>query len=410
MNDRGVFAKKTMRDVPLDETVVLVRADYNVPLNEKGEIDDDYRIKMSVPTIKALLQRDCRVVIMAHLGRPEGQVDAKLSLEPVAVHLSQQLGKPVKFVDDCIGDKVSQAVKMLKKRQVLLLENVRFHPGEEENSDVFARQIFEAVHPAYFVQDAFGSVHRAHASTEAIAQFVPSVAGLLVEREVKAITHILNDPIRPLVAILGGAKVSDKIEVIERFVQIADRLIIGGAMANTFLRYKGFQIGKSKAETDVDEVLKRIYEAAEAKVGPSHVDDFIILPVDVAVGQELSPRVKRHTVEMSEVKADDYILDIGPKSIVKACEVVQGARSIFWNGTMGYAEFPEFAHGSARIALAIAQRPEANSVVGGGDTADFVLHWDETGSSFSHISTGGGASLELMAGKELPGIAALLDA
>lgn len=409
--NKGGFFKRTVRDVPLHGKTVLVRADYNVPLTKDGEIDDDFRIISSLPTLKYLLQQECKIIICSHLGRPDGKVNDDFSLEPVAEHLAKLLGQPVQFVPECVGDQVLQKAKKLQKSQVLLLENVRFHAGEETNDQQFARALAESTIAEYFVQDGFGVVHRAHASTDAITQFLPSVAGLLLEKEYVAIRHTMDHPSRPLVAVLGGAKISDKIAVIEKFVAIADKVVIGGAMANTFFKFHGYQIGKSVYEDGLDGVIQKIYEAAEKKVGKEKVDEFIILPTDVAIGRKIGVSERRVSVSVDAVANDEYILDMGPESISAAVDVVSEAKTVFWNGTMGYAELPQFAHGSARIALSLASNPDTVSVVGGGDTADFVLKWDATGgNSFTHISTGGGASLDLMAGLPMPGIETLLDA
>lgn len=403
------FFKRTIKDVPIDNKTVLVRADYNVPLTSKGEISDDLRIRASLPTLEYLLSHHCKVVVMSHLGRPEGR-DASQSLEPISVRLSELLGRPVIFVDDCIGDKVIQAVKKAPSNSVVLLENLRYYPEEEANDEAFAKKIADNTAARYFVQDGFGVVHRAHASTDAITHYVPSVSGLLLEREYTTITNAMEKPARPLVAIMGGAKVSDKITVIERFVEIADRIIIGGAMANTFLKYKGYKVGASKVEDGQHGVLDAIYSAAHQKM-PGHADDFIMLPCDLAVGDSFSEAAVRRTIQLDEVADTDIILDIGDKAIESMAEEVRKAKTVIWNGTLGYAEFPEFAHGSARLALELAAHPETTSIIGGGDTADFALKWDgEGGKSFTHVSTGGGASLELMAGKKLPGVESLLDA
>ncbi len=408
---KGGFPKLVMSDVPLEGKTVLVRADYNVPLNKKGEITDDYRITQSAPTIQELIRKKCKVVICSHLGRPDGKVAPEFSLEPVATRLSEVLDHPVHFVPNCIGDQVVQAVKRLHPGGVLLLENVRFHAGEEANDESFARALARDSGAQYFVQDGFGVVHRAHASTAAITHQLPSVSGLLLEREWMAITSAMEDPKKPLVAVLGGAKISDKIKIITRFIDIADTVVIGGAMANTFLKYKGCNIGKSVHEDGLDNIIRDIYKAAEAKVGKDAVDDFIILPTDVAVGTKVDADARRAVVDAHEVTENEYILDIGWHSIENAVDAVSGAGTVIWNGTLGYAEVPQFAHGSARMALALASQPDTTSVIGGGDTADFVLHWDaKKGGSFSHVSTGGGASLDLMAGEKMPGIDALLDA
>lgn len=402
------FSKQTIYDVPLEHKTVLVRADYNVPLTSDGKISDDLRIRASLPTLKYLLEQGCRVVIMSHLGRPDGERNAKYSLASVAERLSELLGQTVQFADDCAGDKVAQAVKKLHIGQVLLLENVRFYPEEEQNDLAFAKKIAAAVKARYFVQDGFGVVHRAHASTDAIAQCIPGIAGALLTREVTTISDAMKAPKRPLVAVLGGAKVSDKIKVIEAFVQKADRILIGGAMANTFLRYKGYSVGKSKVETDQHDTIEAIYAAAAKKIGAEKVDEFILLPTDVAVAT--SPdEAERAVVSVDKIPDNTMALDIGSDTIERFCEAAAGAKTVIWNGTLGFSEKQPFAHGSARMALALASNDDIFSIIGGGDTADFVQKWDaQEGKSFSHVSTGGGASLDLMAGKKLPGVEALL--
>lgn len=402
------FFKRTIKDVPIEHKTVLVRADYNVPLTKDGKISDDLRIRASLPTIEYLLKHHAKVVIMSHLGRPEGN-DSSLSLEPIAERLSELLDKKVIFVDATFGDKVVQAVKKAPENSVILLENLRFYTEEEANDEAFAEKIAKSTGARYFVQDGFGVVHRAHASTDAITHYIPSVSGLLLEREYVTITAAMEKPKRPLVAVMGGAKVSDKITVIERFVDIADRVIIGGAMANTFLKYKGYHVGASKVEEGQEKVLDGIYMAAHDK-SDGHADDFIMLPAEVAVAKEISETATRKNVKLDAVATDDIILDLGDQAIENVVEAVSGAKTVIWNGTLGYAELPEFAHGSARLALELATNPKITSIIGGGDTADFVLKWDGgTGESFTHVSTGGGASLELMAGKKLPGVESLLD-
>ncbi len=404
------FFKETINSVPLQGQTVLVRADYNVPLAPDGSIADDFRIRASLPTIKKLLQDGCKVVIISHLGRPEGR-DPKLSLEPVALRLAELLGEPVRFVDQTIGDKVRMAIKRAPGRSVTVLENLRFYTEEEANDTQFAHSLAVDSRARYFVQDGFGVVHRAHASTAAITQYLPSVAGLLLEREYSTITQAMKAPKRPLVAVMGGAKVSDKIAIIKAFINVADTIIIGGAMANTFLAYRGDDMGKSLVEPDEQTILDEIYAAATAKVGSKQVDDFLVLPSDVAVAKAINTAEARHEVAANHLEADDIALDIGLKSIEKAAKIITGAKTVIWNGTLGYAELPNFAHGSARVALALATHRSIVSIIGGGDTADFVLKWDaRNGGSFTHVSTGGGASLELMAGEKLPGIESLLDA
>jgi phosphoglycerate kinase len=404
------FFKLTIRDVPLDHQTVLVRADYNVPLAPDGTISDDLRIRASLPTLQYLLDRGCKIVIISHLGRPEGR-DAALSLEPIALRLAQLLRQNVRFVDDTIGDKVFQAIKRAPKISITVLENLRYYPEEEADSQEFAQKIAKASGARYFVQDGFGVVHRAHASTHAITLCIPSVAGLLLEREYTTITGAMEAPKRPLVAIMGGAKVSDKIAVIQRFVSVADTIIIGGAMANTFLAYKGISVGASKVEDDQRAVLDGIYAAARDKVG-DRVDDFIILPVDVAVTPSIDPKSARRVVAVDSIRADDIALDIGDVSIERIAREVEASHTVVWNGPLGYSEIPAFAHSSARLALTLATHTDIVSIIGGGDTADFVLKWAGKGGEdrFTHISTGGGASLELMAGDKLPGVESLLDA
>ena len=406
----GKFTKKSFHDVPLDGATVLVRVDYNVPLAPDGTIADDFRIRASLPTIRALQRRRCKIVLCSHLGRPDGKKDPHASLEPVALRLIELLKKPVRFVNDCIGDKVVHASKSLGEKDILLLENLRFYPGEEKNDPNFAKKLALSCHANYFVQDGFGVVHRAHASVDAITQYLPSCAGLLLEKEVRALTSAMTHPRTPFTAILGGAKISDKIGMIEKFVARADHIIIGGALANTILKYRGMSVGKSKVEAGCDEAIKRLYETARAK--NADVDKFIILPTDVAVAEAISSDQPRTVVDVRTVGDDDIILDIGTETIERAVRVIEGSKTVIWNGTLGMSELPNFAHGSARVALALAQRKDKlTSVVGGGDTADFVMHWDgHDGASFDHVSTGGGASIELMSGEKLPGVEALMNA
>ncbi len=404
------FFKQTIMTVPLQGHTVLVRADYNVPLKSDGTIADDYRIRASLPTIQKLLDDNCKVVIISHLGRPDGH-DPKLSLEPAAQRLAELLGQPVRFVDQTIGDKVKMAIKRAPKKCVIVLENLRFHPEEEANDQAFAHKLAVDSGARYFVEDGFGVVHRAHASTSAITHELPSVAGLLLEREYTTITDVMKAPKQPLIAVLGGAKVSDKASVIEAFVLVADKIIITGLIANTFLRYKGIAIGKSLFEPDMEQTIDAIYAAAIKRVGAAHVDEFLVLPTDLAVGKTREGNEPRRDVVVDQLASDDVALDMGDTSIEHIVELVQSAATVVWSGTLGRAEQPNFAHGSARLALALATHPNITSVVGGGDTVDFVLHWDARhGDSFTHVSTGGSASLELMAGQKLPGIESLLDA
>ena len=404
------FFKQTIRDVPLEHTTVLVRTDYNVPLTSDGRIADDLRIRASIPTLRHLLDRGCKVVIMSHLGRPGGH-DAKLSLEVVGERLAQLLQRPVHFIDDCVGDRVHQVVKRAPKKGVVLLENLRFYKEEEADDHDFAKKIAKATGARYFVQDGFGVVHRAHASTHAITLCIPGVAGLLLEREYETIAHAMSEPKRPFVAVMGGAKVSDKIAIIERFITVADKILIGGAMANTFLAYKGISVGKSKVESDQAHVLDAIYTRAADKVGTDHLDEFIMLPSDVAVDSDLTGERERRVAPVDAIADAELALDIGDQTIERFCDVIAKAGTVIWNGPVGYSTLPVFAHGSARIAMELATHPRTTSIIGGGDTAEFVLKWDgHDGQSFTHVSTGGGAGLELMAGEKLPGVESLLDA
>lgn len=405
------FFKKTIKDLPLGHgrhQRVLVRVDYNVPL-KNGQVDDDLRIRASLPTLRYLLDHGCSVVLISHLGRPEGH-DMQFSLEPAAVRLAELLPEKVLFVDDTIGEAAYQTVRKAPKGSVVVLQNLRFDTREEDDDPEYARQIAHAAQADFFVQDGFGVVHRAHTSTHAITLLLPSVAGLLLEREYTVISEAMENPKRPLVAVLGGAKVSDKIKVVERFVNLADTVLVGGAMSNTFLAYKGYAMGASKVEPDQKETLDGIYAAARHKAGDM-VDDLVVLPTDVAVAHSMDPSEKRVSKSVEHIHTDEMALDIGDDSIEKYVAAINNAGTVIWNGPLGMDELVEFSHGSARVALALATHPSIESIVGGGDTADFVLKWDaKKGDSFSHVSTGGGASLDLMAGEKLPGVESLFDA
>ena len=404
----GGFCKQTVKNVNLRDRTVLVRTDYNVPLKKDGTISDDLRIRASLPTLKYLLQQNCKIVIISHLGRPSGR-DSSLSLRVVAKKLSQLLEQKVRFVDDCVGEKVRRVVKNSSLGEVILLENLRFYHEEESDDLQFAKAIQRAVRADYFVQDGFGVVHRSHASTHAITLYVPSVAGLLIEKEYTTITEVMVRAKRPVVAIVGGAKVSDKITLIKRLIDISDTILIGGAMANTFLKSRGIETGSSLTESGQDKIINEVYATAVKKVGQDQVDNFLRLPIDVAV----SSGSNRDRVEanIDKISSDMRILDIGSQTIQDFSAVIKKARTVIWNGPMGYYEDEKFAIGSARIAMAIAQNTAVISIVGGGDTADFALKWDgHDGANFTHVSTGGGASMELMSGKKLPGIESLLDA
>ncbi|MCL1876875.1 phosphoglycerate kinase [Candidatus Saccharibacteria bacterium] len=405
------FPYKTINDVNVRDKQVLLRADYNVPQNDDGTISDDYRVEASLPTIKFLLERGAKIVVISHLGRPKGERNEKYTLAPVAARLSEKLGQEVKFIGDCVGDAVSVATKKMSAGEIVMLENLRFYAAEEENDRDFAADLAKSSNAGLFVQDGFGVVHRAHASTSAITEFLPSVAGFLLEREYVEIKSAVDDPNRPLTAMMGGAKVSDKILLVEKFIDIADNVIIGGAMANNFLKFYGHNVASSLVEPDIDETVKRILDHAHAKFGDKFDERFQI-PVDVAIsasGDLDGRRTEIGVEELANIPSDAKILDIGGQSIDRAVETIEQSGTVIWNGTLGYAEKPEFSHGSARIAMAMAKNTHITSIIGGGDTADFVRGWDAlNGGSFTHVSTGGGASLELMAGDTLPGIAALM--
>jgi phosphoglycerate kinase len=426
-----MFTKKTVRDIELDGKRVLMRADYNVPV-EDGRISSDYRITESLPTIRFLLEKNVRLVIMSHLGRPDGKPDRKYSLKPVAERLHELLDLEVQFVDDCVGPEVDKAVEALEPGRILLLENVRFHPEEEANDPEFAKKL--AAHGEVFVQDGFGVVHRAHASTAGVAEFLPSVAGLLLEKEVDTITNVMQNPERPLAAILGGAKIADKLDVLTKLIEIADFVAIGGAMANTFLAAQGMKIGKSKYDADELDLARDILEKAEAK---SKAGTFIFyLPHDGIVTTSPDKKSSTRLVDwgatlITEVQSypkpvpkeahivahDEMIMDVGPLSAAFMAGGVQLAKTVVWNGTLGVTEIGAlhgpvgpYAHGTELLIEALTGefggRPFV--LVGGGDTAGYIEQRKLT-KAFNHVSTGGGASLELMAGRPLPGVAVLHD-
>jgi phosphoglycerate kinase len=388
--------KKTVRDIDVAGKRVLVRADFNVPLDEAGQITDDRRVQAALPTIRYLREHSAKVILCSHLGRPKGKVVAGLSLAPVAKRLSELLGVTVVKMDDCIGDAVKQAVKAMKPGDVVLLENLRFHAGEEKNDPDFAQQL--AALADVYVNDAFGTAHRAHASTEGVTHYLPAVAGFLLEKEINFLGKALADPEHPFVAILGGAKVSDKIGVIENLLPKVDQLIVGGGMANTFFVAQGHEVGKSLLEEDKVDLAKGLLERAGAKLS---------LPVDVVVADAFAADARHKTVPVDEVPAEWRILDIGPESVQQFAKILKDARTVVWNGPMGVFEFPAFATGTVAIAKALAGTA-ATTIIGGGDSAAAV---EQAGlaDEMTHISTGGGASLEFLEGKVLPGVAALQD-
>lgn len=433
-----MFTKKTVRDIDLDGKKVLVRVDYNVPLNDDGSISDEYRVKQSLPTLNFLLEHNCKIVLMSHLGRPEAFGDPKATLRPVAELLSKLANKEVQFAEDCIGEKVEVLASHLQPGQILLLENLRYHKEEEENSEEFASQIVSATGVEVFVQDAFGASHRAHASIDAITKKLPSVAGLLLEKEVDTITNAMQNPERPLMAIIGGAKISDKIDVLKKFIEMADFVAVVGAMANTFLSASGIKIGKSVTENDEIETAKDIIEMADEKAARTNFTFF--LPKDVVVANEMNANGPTRIVDLSnhswadissypktpnpdafEVGEQEMILDIGPFTASYIAGAAKMAKTAVWNGTCGVAEIKglsgsadPFAHGTrivvdSLVGESAGAKDHPFTIVGGGDTVAYVQSVSGLMERFGHVSTGGGASLELMAGKNLPGVSALED-
>jgi len=397
--------KKSIKDIDLKNKKVLLRVDYNVPINDKGEVDDDTRIKESLPTIKYLLEQNCSLVVMSHLGRPKGKVEPKYSLKPVAKKLKQLLGKKVLMAEGIVDEKTKSVAKKLKNGEILLLENIRFDAREEKNDEGFAKELVSLVgSEAVFVQDAFGSVHRAHSSTYAVAKLLPAVAGFLLEKEIKYFEKILNSPERPFVAILGGAKVSDKIEVIDNLIKKVDAIIIGGAMAYTFLLAKDISVGNSLVEKDKVDLAKELLKKAQEK------NINLFLPIDHLLANKIDKDAETKECTVVDIPEGFIGVDIGKNSIDRIAGIIKGAKTIVWNGPMGVFEIEKFQNGTKQVALLVAEATKngATSVVGGGDSVSAVKKF-AVADKISHISTGGGASLELLEGKILPGIDVLLD-
>ena len=390
--------KKTVRDIDVAGKRVLVRVDYNVPLDD-GRILDDTRIRATLPTIEYLRERGAKVVLMSHLGRPKGR-DQALSLRPVAERLGEMLSASVQRADCCVGTEVQGRAHSLEKYEVLLLENLRFHPEEEANDREYAKAL--ASLGEVYVNDAFGTAHRAHASTEGVARLLPAVAGFLMEKEIDFLGRAVENPERPYAAIIGGAKISTKMAVLESLLSKVDMLLIGGGMANTFLKAEGFNIGESLVEDDYIEQANRVIAHADA-AGVK-----LLLPADVIVAERFEADSPAKRVSVKDVPEGWRIMDVGETTLDVFARALQGCHTVIWNGPMGVIEFGPFAHGSHRLAGVIANLPDATTIIGGGETAAVV---EQVGlaSRFSHVSTGGGASLEFLEGKELPGVAALLD-
>jgi phosphoglycerate kinase len=388
--------KKTVRDIDVRGKRVLVRVDFNVPMQD-GQITDDRRIRASLPTIQYLLEQGATVILMSHFGRPKGKRDPQYSLRPVAERLSQLLKREVQFLEDCVGEQVEAQVRNAPQGSVILLENLRFHPEEEANDPAFAQALARL--GEVYVNDAFGSAHRAHASTEGVAHYLPAVAGFLMEKELRYLGQALANPERPFVAILGGAKVHDKIGVIHNLLPKVDRLLIGGGMAFTFLKAQGYEIGRSLLDAESIEFARQTLAGA---------GDKILLPTDVVVADALAPGVATQTVPVNAIPPDKMGLDIGAETAQRFAEVVRSAKTVVWNGPLGAFETPPFEQGT-RVVMEALANSGAVSILGGGDTAACAeqLGFAER---MTHISTGGGASLEFLEGRELPGVAVLMDA
>jgi phosphoglycerate kinase len=397
------MTKLTIRDLNLTGNRVFIRVDFNVPLKD-GVVTDDTRIRETIPTLRLAIEKGARVVLASHLGRPKGGPDAKFSLWPAAKKLEELLGRPVAFAKDCVGPGALEQSKALRDGEVLLLENVRFHPEEEKNDEAFSKEL-ASLCDDLFVCDAFGSAHRAHASVVGITGFVKqAAAGLLMERELAYLGKALTQPARPFVAIIGGAKVSDKIEVVENLMKVADSMLIGGGMAYTFLKSQGVQIGKSLVEENKLDLARKILADAKAR------NFKLLLPVDHVMAPEFKADAPAAVASVTDTPADQMGLDIGPKTVAAYSAEIAKAKTILWNGPMGVFEMPAFAAGTLAIAEAVASGTSdgATSIVGGGDSAAAVQQ-SGVASGISHISTGGGASLEFLGGAKLPGVEALTD-
>ncbi len=390
-----MYSKKTVRDVDVTGKKVLVRVDFNVPLKD-GKVADDTRIVASIPTIEYLLQEGAAVVLMSHLGRPKGKFVPELSLRPVAERLSALINLPVAFAEDCVGKPAERAKAALSPGEVLLLENTRFHPEEKKNDPEFARQL--AAGCDLFVNDAFGSAHRAHASTVGVAKYLRAVAGLLMEKELKYLGEALENPKHPFVAILGGAKISDKIGVVRNLLTKAEHVLIGGGMANTFLAAQGYDMAASLVEKDALETARSLLAEADGKIH---------LPQDLVIADAFSAEAERKTVPVGNLPAGWMALDIGPETVTAFGRIIHEAAMVVWNGPMGVFELPPFAEGTFGIAKAVAES-DAISIVGGGDSVAAVKQ-SGLADKITHLSTGGGASLEMLEGKILPGVAVLED-
>jgi phosphoglycerate kinase len=390
-----MFNKKTVRDIEVGGKRVLVRVDFNVPIKD-GQVTDDTRIRASLPTIQYLLEHNAAVILCSHLGRPKGGPDPAFSLRPVADRLSELIARPVSFVEVSVGPAAVEAANKLQPGDVLVLENTRFHPGETRNDPEMAKQLADLADS--FVLDAFGSAHRAHASTEGVTHYLPSVAGFLLEKEIRYLGQVIANPERPFVAILGGAKVSDKIGVIRNLLAKADKVLIGGGMANTFLKAMGNPVGDSLVEDEVLDTARDLMAEGAKR---------LVLPADLVIANAFDAEAERDIIPVGPVPDGWRIMDIGPETVSGFAKEVAQAKTVVWNGPMGVFEFPRFAEGTFGLARAVAES-QATSIVGGGDSVAAVQQAG-LADQITHLSTGGGASLEMLEGKELPGVAALQD-
>ena len=397
----GRLSKRSVSDIDVAGKAVLVRVDYNVPFEPGTQrISDDSRIRASLPTVRYLRDRGCKIILCSHLGRPKGRADEALRMAPVTERLSELLEAPVEQADDCVGEGVREAVASLASGEIIVLENLRFHSGEERNDPAFAAEL--AALAQLYVDDAFGTAHRAHASTEGVTRFLPSVAGLLLAKELEMLGRVLESPERPCAAILGGAKVSDKIAVLENLAGRVDLLIIGGGMAATFLKAKGLEVGDSSVEADC------VSFATELLARTHHQAPNLLIPEDVVVADSFDREADCRTVDATGIEPGWRVMDIGPRTAQRYANEIGKCKTVVWNGPMGVFEWEHFAEGTVAVGNAVASLKNATTVVGGGSTAEAVQKLGLAG-KMTHVSTGGGASLEFMEGNVLPGVAALMD-
>ena len=394
--------KKTVRDIPVEGKRVLVRVDFNVPMDmEAGIITDDSRIRASLPTIRYLVAHGAKVILCSHFGRPKGKVVEGLRMAPVAQRLSELLELPVETADDCIGEEVKTKVKMLGGGDILLLENLRFHPEEEANDPSFAKELAELAD--LYVDDAFGTSHRAHASTVGVAQYLPAVAGFLLEKELEALGHLLSEPQRPFACMIGGAKVSDKMGLLQNMLRWVDILLIGGGMVATFLKAMGYEVGNSPIEVDKLELAKELLQESGGKRTAK-----ILLPVDVMVAPAITPGIGSQLVPIDGIPSDSLIVDIGPNTIELFSNELRRCHTVMWNGPVGVYEVPPFDHGTRSLVSVLSSLSNATTIVGGGSSAEVIQEMG-LGDKVTHVSTGGGASLRFLEGTPLPGVEVLLD-